>query len=819
MTIFMKWAKVAADVADLAKQMEESLNQRPDVLKLQQAAEAGDLDAKRLWDSIRSALRQMRVSYPGAYKLMPWAVKQLKGMTRNYQYDIPYAHVVDIAGGAGELLNEMRQQNRVPAGFDVNRMDFSQVEEWLYEQNRQKSMGDLGGTVVFQLGNGWTIRQLTTDAELAAEGEVMGHCVGSYCRRVQIGKSLIYSLRDPKNEPHATIEIAGNVVEQDAMGYDVHAEPLSPQESSWQVVQIQGKSNDEPIPEYQAMIKEWIDSLKQQGLKLGWEGETQDPYDSIDGPDDLLEWYEKEHGRQTDEDAYGLPVDVAPYVNWDRLNGSIVRNMLSSEMRHTDWKALAQAYYMLSSVSDTHKTHLDRGIPGNDMTSTFKQNVQELEKIVQDETMDFMDHMSDYAYQALGPMPDDPEGEEEWYKQEQELMDEWEDERGLTDLRRFVNYLENLAGIQHPEPGLPSLQHVPPEPDKWGNIEKPDDSMEMPGAIAAVESESRNGIQYIVSNDGSVQLEISRYNSYEDYLSESGDKDYAAKYVTGPLLFPDSGGPIIYVDWIGQGSQTRSWPAAGRATPAGILDLVNWLKEQGLPIYADIVNGKLFQKALRLVREGTVYHVAPRSERDNIKMYGIEWAHPETLFNTYEDADQYLQQSIGDGNNLDNESQGDYMRPSPFDVWHVDVDDESPYDVDWSSYPINSDQLTLIEPDTDGEGMKTAAPRVMYHVAPHSARGSILQRGIDWRRGDPRLDWREDGDEELYPYANYLTTSLDKAKEYQNAINGGGHIYKVDASGLNLVPDLDEDYEGTSFYTTKPIGPERLRLLNDQGAE
>ena len=48
----------------------------------------------------------------------------------------------------------------------------------------------------------------TLRAALKYEGDVMGHCVGGYCRRVQDKNAQIYSLRDSKGEPHVTIEVA-----------------------------------------------------------------------------------------------------------------------------------------------------------------------------------------------------------------------------------------------------------------------------------------------------------------------------------------------------------------------------------------------------------------------------------------------------------------------------------------------------------------------------------------------------------------------------------------------------------------------------------
>lgn len=45
---------------------------------------------------------------------------------------------------------------------------------------------------------------------LKYEGDVMGHCVGGYCEDVKSGRSMIYSLRDVKGEPHVTIEVGPN---------------------------------------------------------------------------------------------------------------------------------------------------------------------------------------------------------------------------------------------------------------------------------------------------------------------------------------------------------------------------------------------------------------------------------------------------------------------------------------------------------------------------------------------------------------------------------------------------------------------------------
>ena len=97
---------------------------------------------------------------------------------------------------------------------------------------------------------GWTIQKVIGRNDLIAEGNKMDHCVGSFCEGVERQNSSIYSLRDPKNNPHVTIEIGGE------KGY-----------TPGSIKQIQGKSNSDPKDEYKEMIKEWIStSGEKQGI-------------------------------------------------------------------------------------------------------------------------------------------------------------------------------------------------------------------------------------------------------------------------------------------------------------------------------------------------------------------------------------------------------------------------------------------------------------------------------------------------------------------------------------------------------------------------
>jgi len=95
--------------------------------------------------------------------------------------------------------------------------------------------------------NGWTIQRVESENDLLVEGNKMDHCVGGFCDNVANEYSNIYSLRDPQNNPHITLEIGG--------GRDNYPGTMK---------QIQGKSNSEPKNEYKAMIKEWISTNGEQ---------------------------------------------------------------------------------------------------------------------------------------------------------------------------------------------------------------------------------------------------------------------------------------------------------------------------------------------------------------------------------------------------------------------------------------------------------------------------------------------------------------------------------------------------------------------------
>jgi hypothetical protein len=90
------------------------------------------------------------------------------------------------------------------------------------------------GVTWVRFGDGATIERLCTQALLEQEGASMAHCVGGYWPTVRDGGSVIYSYRDPKGVPQATLEISL-----------YRPAPSDPDSPVGRLVQIQGPDDSE----------------------------------------------------------------------------------------------------------------------------------------------------------------------------------------------------------------------------------------------------------------------------------------------------------------------------------------------------------------------------------------------------------------------------------------------------------------------------------------------------------------------------------------------------------------------------------------------
>jgi hypothetical protein len=131
---------------------------------------------------------------------------------------------------------------------------------------------------------------------LEHEGDIMGHCVGDYCNDVYNKGTRILSLRDPRGESHATLQVlpedlnptdwynllpAAEKQAVDASGYTGYNIRHSPQFKEAQakvpprIKQIKGKQDEPLVKKYRPMVADiantgdysYIDELHNAGLK------------------------------------------------------------------------------------------------------------------------------------------------------------------------------------------------------------------------------------------------------------------------------------------------------------------------------------------------------------------------------------------------------------------------------------------------------------------------------------------------------------------------------------------------------------------------
>jgi len=136
------------------------------------------------------------------------------------------------------------------------------------------------------------------ESALKYEGDTMGHCVGGYCPDVLEGRTRIFSLRDPRGEPHVTVEVRPNqarskyetdwlmsqpedvqdkITKQALAEHEATKATRTPEEDrfTWgqalsnaikshmgevpdQIIQIKGKQNRAPKEEYLPYVQDFV---------------------------------------------------------------------------------------------------------------------------------------------------------------------------------------------------------------------------------------------------------------------------------------------------------------------------------------------------------------------------------------------------------------------------------------------------------------------------------------------------------------------------------------------------------------------------------
>lgn len=422
-------------------------------------------------------LQQLQGSYLNdkTDELMPWLTREWKkgrikandphveNLLRfdagpDYEYDDPYE-----AGGTNtfhrlmpEDLNHWadwyRSDHPSRQGVDIMQMQTPQlhqtIKDWDAEM-REKAQGQaqLRGDIEHSYPDGWTVQKLTTPEQLEEEGEKMGHCVGGYYPSVQAGQSLIYSLRDHQNEPHATWEVEPKWFESDDPEEQRYAEPytwtdelkarkargeLHAIPNRGTMVQVQGKGNHEPIDDYKQRIKDYFGTMPEEDRPT-FEGEEYSDLEDLGYGDD--------RGRG---EPYGLS-DPKDIYHWP----DIVEN-------------LHDAYSPSARGSGYDAEDLVRIAHEQNALPEVEKHVRDLEEKKRDEEQEEFDRQYSDLYSMEGyenayPRPDPDEypdnasyqkAEEEWdeayYKAEQDVANEqWREWWNSTPTSQFTSEFED----------------------------------------------------------------------------------------------------------------------------------------------------------------------------------------------------------------------------------------------------------------------------------------------------------------------------------------------------------------------------------------
>lgn len=153
-----------------------------------------------------------------------------------YSYAEMHLDVEESLSNTAVALSRWQQAERIDLGRYTFGEAVLQAQTWAFEQGPDDDEEVIEGDVVYEFDDGWTVQRLQGEEQLEQEGDLMSHCVGDYCEPVDVGVSVIYSLRDEDNQPHVTIEYKPGLR---------------------RFVQVFGKANTDPKPAYMKRVQEF----------------------------------------------------------------------------------------------------------------------------------------------------------------------------------------------------------------------------------------------------------------------------------------------------------------------------------------------------------------------------------------------------------------------------------------------------------------------------------------------------------------------------------------------------------------------------------
>lgn len=281
-----------------------------------------------------------------------WQLRKLRSKPINsgedYEYKIP---INDLSRNLG-LIYDWWDHSAAPVMISSYSWDHAmQMQDAWHKASASKGEGLVYGpldnkNIVYSPPEwgGWSIQAVTNENDLLAEGNLMDHCVGDYCERVELGKVQVYSLRDPANRPHVTIGI----------------DPLTNE-----VFEVQGKGNTDPNEKYAKYITDWFAELKNSrpGLYMGgthFDFRELSRVDNVDLDDKIMEIvYGGPESYGLSPPIVDLDIEVLYNSVLDELNPAYTRNedtwnagAAGRAIADVAWDATRQRYNYIMSTYD-----------------------------------------------------------------------------------------------------------------------------------------------------------------------------------------------------------------------------------------------------------------------------------------------------------------------------------------------------------------------------------------------------------------------------------------------------------------------------------
>lgn len=245
-----RWVAVTSSmrVADVKTNIEYLIKLNLKELQKQQGKPPQGVDPKTFYAEMQVAARQGPLFTERVMELIKRTGSRLtKDQARDLadslrgRNDVNSQQVNEVADWIEQTKPQFKGKN-----FQVLLRESNLWHSQLANQKPEAKKEEFGpyktNIVVKRWPDGVKIVSVKDRDDLSTEGELMGHCVGGYCHKVEAGDTTILSLRDLKNLPHVTIELTRN------------------SDGTFNVAQVKGKQNKPPLPKYQPYLREFFSS-------------------------------------------------------------------------------------------------------------------------------------------------------------------------------------------------------------------------------------------------------------------------------------------------------------------------------------------------------------------------------------------------------------------------------------------------------------------------------------------------------------------------------------------------------------------------------